>query len=215
MSVPSSGKVERLPLSLLNDFLFCERRVGLKLIENLRGENVHTVEGDIAHERADTPGYHVLRGVKVLRALTVWSDRLGLSGKCDVVEKHPDGTFVPIEFKKSRKKSFINDDVQVCAQGICLEETLGLEVKHGAIFFAASKHRREIEFTLNLRQQVESTARALHQLVRERSTPKAEKKKACAHCSLVELCLPDAMRFKRGTAAWFHRSLDLNLKSQT
>lgn len=142
MFVPLSAKIERLPLSLLNDFLFCERRAGLKLIENLRGANVHTVEGDIAHERVDTPGYHVLRGVKVLRALTVWSDLMGLSGKCDVVEKHADGSLVPVEFKKSRKKSFINDDVQVCAQGMCLEEMLGIEITHGAIFFAASKLRQ-------------------------------------------------------------------------
>jgi CRISPR-associated exonuclease Cas4 len=214
VSVPSSATVERLPLSLLNDFLFCNRRAGLKLIENLRGANVHTVEGDIAHDRVDTPGYHVLRGVKVLRALTVWSDRMGLSGKCDVVEKHPDGSLVPVEFKKSRKKSFINDDVQVCAQGMCIEESLDCEVTHGAIFFAASMQRREIEFTQALRQQVEDAAASLHQLVLERSTPKAEKKKACAHCSLVEVCLPDAMRFNRGTAAWFNRHLELSLNSQ-
>src|SRR6266566_7677829 len=77
---------EALPLSLLNDFLYCPRRAALKIVEGWREENEHTVRGDIVHEHADLPGYEVAKGVKVLRALPVFSDRLGLSGKCDVVE---------------------------------------------------------------------------------------------------------------------------------
>src|SRR2546425_6013263 len=76
---------ETLPLSLLNDFLFCPRRAALKAVEGWREENEHTVLGDIVHEHADLPGYEVAKGVKLLRALPVFSDRLGLSGKCDVV----------------------------------------------------------------------------------------------------------------------------------
>ena len=75
-----------LPLSLLNDLLYCPRRAALKVVEGWRGANEHTVRGDILHEHADLPGYEVAKGVTLLRALPVWSDRLGLSGKCDVVE---------------------------------------------------------------------------------------------------------------------------------
>ena len=77
---------EPLPLSLLNDLLYCPRRAALKVVEGWRAANAHTARGDILHEHADLPGYEVAKGVTVLRALPVWSDRLGLSGKCDVVE---------------------------------------------------------------------------------------------------------------------------------
>src|SRR2546428_8803406 len=100
--------VEPLPLSLLNDFLFCPRRAALKVVEGWRSENEHTVRGDIVHEHADLPGYEVAKGVKVLRALPVFSDRLELSGKCDVVEveenqKAESGKqklFRPVEYKR-------------------------------------------------------------------------------------------------------------------
>jgi CRISPR-associated exonuclease Cas4 len=203
--------MDKLPLSALNHFLFCQRRAALIHLEQTFEQNVHTVEGNIVHDRVDTPGYHILRGVKVLRAMPVWSERLGLSGKCDVVEKHPDGHLVPVEFKKSKKKSYINDDVQVCAQGICLEESLNIEVPGGSIFFAASKHRREVPFTTELRGQVERTATALHEMFQSRTTPTAQRKKACTQCSLINVCLPDAMRLKRGTATWFARQLESQL----
>ena len=78
--------LEALPLSLLNDLLYCPRRAALKAVEGWRSANEHTVRGDILHEHADLAGYEVAKGVTLLRALPVWSDRLGLSGKCDVVE---------------------------------------------------------------------------------------------------------------------------------
>src|SRR5438093_11853696 len=99
-SVPSSAKIETIeavPLSLLNDFLFCNRRAGLKIVEGLRRANVHTLIGDLAHEHADLPGYEIAKGITLLRALPVWSERLGLSGKCDIVEQHPGGALVPVE----------------------------------------------------------------------------------------------------------------------
>jgi CRISPR-associated exonuclease Cas4 len=206
----SCGEREWIPLSALNHFVFCPRRAALIHLEQIFLENVHTVEGDIVHERVDTPGYHVARGVKVLRALSVWSDKMGLTGKCDVVEKHADGTLVPVEFKKSQKKDFLNDDVQVCAQAMCLEETLGINISKGAIFFAASKHRRDVELTPELRQITEKTAQKLHSLLDSGITPTAERQPKCRGCSLVEVCMPDALRFKRGAAEWFQSSLTQN-----
>src|SRR5438093_10843995 len=81
--------LDTFPLSLLNDYLYCPRRAALKAIEGHREENEHTIRGDIAHEHADLPGYEVAKGVTLLRALPVWSERLGLSGKCDIVEVTP------------------------------------------------------------------------------------------------------------------------------
>jgi CRISPR-associated exonuclease Cas4 len=201
---------EALPLSLLNDLLYCPRRAALKAVEGWRAANEHTVRGDILHEHADLPGYEVAKGVTLLRALPVWSDRLGLSGKCDVVEACPIAecgvriaefkseppcvgsyaSLVPVEYKKGKRRAFENDDAQLCAQGLCLEEMFGLTVERGAVFHAASKRRREVEFTPELRKLTEEAIAELHRLAASGSMPAAVFKPACEECSLYEICLP-------------------------
>ena len=156
--------MEIIALSLLNDFLFCPRRAALKEIEGQRSANAHTLIGDLAHEHVDLPGYEVAKGVTLLRALPVWSERLGLSGKCDIVERHPNGSLVPVEYKKSKRRAFENDDAQLCAQALCLEEMFQANIAHGAIFHAASKRRREVAFTSHLRGRTEAAIRELHGL---------------------------------------------------
>jgi len=195
-----------LPLSLLDDFLFCQRRAALKLIEGCRGENEHTAIGDLAHEHADLSGYEIAKSVKLLRALPVWSERLGLSGRCDIVEQHPDGTLVPVEYKKGKRRKFDNDDVQLCAQALCLEEMLDAGVGRGAIFHAASKRRREVDFDTRLRALTETTVADLHQMMEAQMTPLAVLKPQCSQCSLYEICLPQITslpaRVKRAAEAW-------------
>ncbi|MGB7549636.1 MAG: CRISPR-associated protein Cas4 [Terracidiphilus sp.] len=179
-----------MALSLLNDFLFCPRRAALKAVDGCWGENVHTVKGDLAHEHADLPGYEVAKGVKLLRALPVFSDRLGLSGKCDIVEQNAEGTLSPVEYKKGPRRKFINDDAQLCAQALCLEEMFGKAVLRGAVFHAASRRRRDVEFTPQLRRTIEEAISALHTLVETGTVPPAVFKTACEECSLYEICLP-------------------------
>ena len=129
---------ELLPLSLLNDILYCRRRAALKVVEGWRSGNEHTARGDIAHEHADFAGYEVAKGVKLLRALPIFSDRLGLNGKSDVVEQRPDGSFFPVEFKIGKRRQWENDDVQLCAQALCLEEMFHTAVPGGAVFHVDS-----------------------------------------------------------------------------
>ena len=182
--------MEPLPLSLLNDFLFCPRRAALKAVDGCWGQNAHTVKGELAHEHADLPGYEVAKGVKLLRALPVFSDRLGLSGKCDIVEQNADGTLSPVEYKKGPRRTFINDDAQLCAQALCLEEMIGKVVSRGAVFHATSKRRREVQFTPQLRKTTEEAIAALHLLVEGETVLPAVFKPACEECSLYEICLP-------------------------
>ena len=153
-------------------------------------DNHHTLQGNIVHEHADLPGYEIAKGVTLLRALPVWSERLGLSGKCDIVEQHPGGALVPVEFKKSKRRQFDNDDVQLCAQALCLEEMFARPVERGAVFHAASKRRREVEFTAELRAVTEQTAAVVHSLLSTNSVPPAMLKPQCEQCSLYEACLP-------------------------
>ncbi len=189
---PGAEASELLPLSLLNDYLYCHRRAALKTLEGWRAANAHTIRGDITHENADTPGYEVAKGVKLLRALPVWSERLGINGKCDIVEERRDGTLAPVEFKVGKRRQWENDDAQLCAQALCLEEMFGTAVERGAVFHADSKRRREVAFTAELRERTEAALRDLHALLRAGAVPAAVFKPACEECSLFEICLPKA-----------------------
>ncbi len=206
----TGGEREKIPLSALNQFLFCPRRAALIHIEGIFKDNHHTLRGDIVHEHADLAGYDVVKGVTLLRALPVWSERLGLSGKCDIVEAvgaSPDlksqivdlklggiAALRPVEFKLGKRRQWANDDVQLCAQALCLEEMFGLAIPRGAVFHADSKRRREVEFTTELRQATEHAIGKLHALLRESTArvPPAVFKPACEECSLFDLCLPQA-----------------------
>ena len=198
--------VELIPLSALNHYLYCPRRAALIHIEGIFEENEHTIRGDIAHEHADLPGYEVAKGVTLLRALPVWSERLGLSGKCDIVEAGLDANpkseirnpkwLRPVEYKRGKRRQFENDDAQLCAQALCLEEMFGIVVDSGAVFHAASKRRREVEFTAELRRLTENAIAELHTMLNTQLStinpqlPQAVFKPACEECSLFEICLP-------------------------
>jgi CRISPR-associated exonuclease Cas4 len=179
-----------IPLSALNHFLFCPRRAALIHVEGIFEDNHHTLRGDIVHEHADLAGYEVVKGVTLLRALPVFSERLGLSGKCDIVEQRADGSLLPVEFKLGKRRPWENDDAQLCAQALCLEEMFGVSIPRGAIFHAQSKRRREVEFTPELRTLTEEAIKQLHRLLALEQVPPAEFKPACEECSLFKICLP-------------------------
>lgn len=195
--------MDPIQLSLINDYLYCPRRAAIKLVEGTRSENVHTARGDIVHEHADLAGYEVAKGVTLLRALPVFSERLGLSGKCDIVEvelgpasdlKSAISNFTsmrPVEFKLGKRRHFENDDAQVCAQALCLEEMFGCQVARGAVFHAASKRRREVEFTPELRKLTETAIAGLRALIEAGHIPAAAFAPRCEECSLYEVCLPE------------------------
>ena len=181
---------EMIPLSALNHYLFCSRRAALIHVEGIFEDNHHTLRGDIVHEHADLAGYEVVKGVTLLRALPVFSERLGLSGKCDIVEQRADGSLLPVEFKLGKRRQWENDDAQLCAQALCLEEMFNAGIPRGAIFHAQSKRRREVEFTPELRTLTEAAIQQLHRLLALEQVPPAEFKPACEECSLFKICLP-------------------------
>ena len=116
-------------LSALQHWSYCPRQCALIHLEQAFDENVHTMRGNAAHARVDEPGFESFEGVRSERALPVWSDRLGLVGKCDVVEFHPDGKIFPVEYKHGRPKENNCDKIQLCAQALCLEEMLKADIK--------------------------------------------------------------------------------------
>lgn len=200
-----------LPLSALQHLLFCERQCALIHIEQVWTENLFTAEGRIMHERVDS-GEHLSRnGVRVETALALRSLRLGLSGKADVVEFHWDDQGgwrpYPVEYKRGKPKSANWDQVQLCAQALCLEEMLHARVREGALFYGKPRRRQVVCFDDTLRGETEEAAARLHQLVRSGVTPPAHYEKKCNRCSLVQLCLPKVAAKGKSVGRYLARML--------
>jgi CRISPR-associated exonuclease Cas4 len=178
-------------LSALNQYGYCPRRCGLIYLESEFEQNMHTARGNAEHERVDRVAHVAGRdGARVEYALPVWNERLGLIGKCDVVEFWPDGTVYPVEYKHGPKRKRINDDLQLAAQALCLEEMLGRPVPAGAIYHASSHRRREVAVTEELRHRVTETAEAIRAMLASGRLPGPVNDARCRECSLQEICQP-------------------------
>jgi len=193
---------ELLPISALQHLAFCERQCALIHLEQVWEENRLTAEGRILHEKVHGTESELRAGVYAARGLRIRSLLLGLSGIADVVEFHPHENGAPlpgrrglwrpfpVEYKRGRPKPNICDHVQLCAQGICLEEMLAIEVPAGAVFYGQPRRREDVELDAQLRRQVAQLAARLHLLIENGATPPAVWMRKCSNCSLVELCRP-------------------------
>jgi len=188
-----SEPADPLMLSALQHWSYCPRQCALIHVEQAFDENVFTMRGNAAHERVDDPGFETFEGVRAERALPVWSDRLGLIGKCDVVEFHPDGRIYPVEYKHGKKREKIHDDLQLGAQAMCLEEMTGKTITHGAIYHHGSRRRREVVITQELRDKVEETVNAIRAMMDSGKLPPPVNDARCKDCSLKEICQPQAV----------------------
>ena len=185
--------LDPVPLAALQHWAYCPRQCGLIHLEQAFEDNLHTARGQAVHHLVDTPGYEMKAGVKVERALPLWSDRLGLIGKADLVEFHPDGSVFPVEFKHGPKRQKRYDDIQVAAQALCLEDMLGRPVLMGAIYHASSHRRREVPITAELRAAVLQTAEAIRAMLVSGKLPAPVNDARCRECSLQDICQPSAL----------------------
>ncbi|PXW81501.1 CRISPR-associated Cas4 family exonuclease [Nitrosomonas sp. Nm84] len=189
---------EPIMLSALQHWSYCPRQCALIHVEQAFDENVHTMRGNAVHQRVDEPGFESFEGVRSEHALPVWSERLGLIGKCDIVEFYPDGRIYPVEYKHGKKRAKAHDDIQLAAQAICLEEMTGKPVTHGAIYHHTSRRRREVAITDTLRRQVEETVAAIRVLLASGQLPPPVNDARCKECSLQDICQPQVMADKAG-----------------
>ncbi len=187
-------ETDLINVSALNQYAYCPRRCGLIYLEGEFEENIHTLRGNAEHDRVDRVAHETSReGARVEYALNIWSDRIGLVGKCDVVEFWPDGTVYPVEYKHGPRRKWLNDDLQLAAQALCLEEMSGRPVPHGAIFHATSRRRREVAVTPELRRQVEYMVGAIRQMLASGRLPPPVNDARCRECSLKEICQPEVL----------------------
>ncbi len=182
---------EPIPISALSHYSYCPRRCALIHLEQTFDENIYTLKGELLHERTHDGDVKVEAGVRVERALPLWSSKLGLIGKSDVVEHHGDTPY-PVEYKVGRRRDEPHAPIQLCAQAMCLEEMTGRRVPAGAIYYHASRRRKEIVFDEDLRTQVRATIAAVRELLSKGSVPPPPNDARCRHCSLRESCLPRA-----------------------
>lgn len=200
-----------IPLSALQHYLYCPRQCALIHLEQQWAESVHTAQGRLLHERADMPLAVRRRGVRTVTAMPLAHAALGLTGVADVVEFHatPQGErAMPVEYKRGRPKAHRADEVQLCAQAMCLEAMLGYPIPAGALFYGETHRRTDVVFDDALRQLTLDVAVGVRDMLRVRQTPKASyEARKCDACSLIDLCQPRLTGKRPSVAAWLVRQL--------
>ena len=184
---------ELVLISAIEHFAYCPRQYALIHIEQVYEENVFTLQGSAQHARADETTTTVEEGRRVERALPLWSEQYGLLGKADVVEFFDDGRVAPVEYKHGAKRQRKHDDLQLCAQALCLEEMLGVTIATGAIFYHGSQQRRDVPLTPALREATMNAIAAIRALARAGTTPPPVNDARCENCSLVAVCQPELL----------------------
>lgn len=208
-----------LPINYLNHFSYCPRRFWLMYAQGEIAVNAPMLEGNLLHNRADTPGRETDdKGRNVNRRVWVWSERLGIAGFADFVEENeenyergsmkyerepllhtsyfiPHTSLVPVEYKHGRKGKWDNDQIQLCAQALCLEEMTGERIEQGEIFYWRSRRRVTVAIDEELRALTEATILQARDLMARAQIPlPISEKEKCKHCSMEPICLPNEVR---------------------
>ncbi|WP_370676832.1 CRISPR-associated protein Cas4 [Pleomorphomonas sp. PLEO] len=205
---------EPIPLSALQHAAYCLRQAALIHLERLWEENRFTAEGHVLHVAVDKPGSRRVKGLRRVTNLQLASPRLGIAGVADLVEFTPDGAggeiAFPVELKRGKPKLHRADDIQLCAQGLCLEDMLGQPVRAGALFYAETRRRVEVPFDEGLRSLTLATIAELSAVFASgRTPPPTSQRSRCKACSLADLCRPAAVR--RSAAAFRRRMVDADI----
>lgn len=204
---------EFIQISALQHYVFCPRQCALIHVEDVWRENVYTTRGSILHQKVDADTYETRGTLRTVRGLRIHSYRLGIVGRCDVVEfraptkvtNHDQAEkkvtinqeIMPVEFKSGQPKDDISDKVQLCAQALCLEEMLNTSVRRGAFFYGRIRRRVQIDIDEQLRKQTEELIAAVHDLIHRQHVPGARYMEKCRRCSLEDICQPKAMNQRK------------------
>ena len=184
-----------IPLSQINTYVFCPRRFYYESVEGHQVINEHIEEGKIKHARVDTEMKdRSERGAKISRRQYLASETLRVSGYVDMIEEK-NGVPYPVEYKKSGTGNWLNDQVQLCLQGLLIEESTGVEVPHGYIYYIGSKRRRKVVFDDELRQTSLDFVSKAETLLQTRKIPEPVHDNRCNGCSVRKICLPDEVAY--------------------
>ena len=180
-----------IPLSALQHYAFCPRQCALIHNEQAWAENWLTAQGNLLHERVDSGEPETRKGIRYERGVSVCAEKLGLTGKLDLVEVDiASGEYKPVEYKRGKPKIDNWDRIQLCAQALCLEEMLGIHVTDGALWYWKTRHREPVLIDSDLRQQTIDVVEQVRTLFDSLVTPVAKYASKCKACSLYDLCNP-------------------------
>ena len=193
-----------IQISAIEHFVYCPRQCALIHCDGVRSDNAHTVRGTRAHQRVDSGLDRQERGRRVLRAIPLWSEELGLSGRADVVEVTEDGAVRPIEYKSGVRHGAAAD-LQLCAQAICLEEMLEVEIRHGYVWYGRPRRRVQVDFTQALRREVREISDQIRTQMMTFELPEAPNDARCTECQLVHHCLPELSSAPRRVNRYIHK----------
>ncbi len=198
---------QEVSLSALQHWLFCPRQYGLIHLERLWEENLFTAEGRLLHEKADSGHGESRSGLKVLRTVEIASEAHGLFGVADVVELRG-GVPYPVEYKRGRPKFHHADEVQLCAQALCLEEMFSCSIPEGALFYGKTRRRQTIALDGKLRELTLTAAQEVRDCRTSGILPPAKYDPArCSACSLVDQCRPKVLSKNREVASWLRKAV--------
>lgn len=184
---------DRIPISALQHHAYCPRQCALIHLEQTYDENIYTLRGNRLHDRVDEPGPQSREGIREERALPIWSDEHGLIGRADVVAFPADGSPYPVEYKVGKRAPRRADEIQVCAQALCLEEMFGTRVGHAEIYYHGSRRRRHTEINQEIRITTIETIRAVRELLAGTHLPEPVADARCEKCSIKDACMPFAL----------------------
>jgi CRISPR-associated exonuclease Cas4 len=208
-------QTDYLPLRMLNQLEYCERRFYLMHVQGEMEVNAAVLDGTQRHERAHAPGASTEQETTTHRRVYVWSDRLRIAGYADVVEERQgEGEtrgrgekrtieLCPVEYKRGKMGRWLNDHVQLCAQAMCLEERTGTTIQQGYIFYFGSRHREPVEFTAELRARTETAVQRAFAIAASGVMPlPTDRRQKCHDCSLEPVCLPQEVDVLTGLSSW-------------
>lgn len=185
-----------LPISAVAEVLYCPRNFYYRMVEGADDSNAHLLEGRLQEERRNERERLMRENSLQIRSVTVSSERLHLLGVIDALEEQ--GDLYPVEYKKGVRRDNLNDDVQLCAQAMALEEHLERDLPRGFIYYAGSHARREVLFTADLRALVENTVHRAMGILESDEIPLPLADNRCHGCALEPRCLPEEIKYLRG-----------------
>ena len=202
---------DSIPISALQHYLYCPRQCALIHIERLWMENRHTAEGRILHGRVDQPKIEQRQRVRTITSMPIFAPELGISGVADVIEFHAgdEGNIpYPVEYKRGRPKPHQADQVQLCAQALCLESMYGCSVPEGALYYGKTRRRLVVSFDCELRRLTHDAVAATREMICSGKTPLATyEAKRCDACSLINLCWPWMLNRAGKVQQWLEKQI--------
>ncbi len=198
-------EVQLIPVRALNQVTYCPRLYYLQYVDAVMPTNEHVEGGLFDHRRVNDPDLanrpRKDGDTRHTRSAQLSSERLGITAVLDVIEERA-GASYPVETKHGspprdddgKATSWDNDAVQLCAQGLLLEEETGQPVPRGAIFYAGTRERVEVDFDEALRAKTRAAIEQVRALSARDAPPEplsAELRHRCFGCSLATVCLPE------------------------